>query len=140
MIKKLIYSLVILSFLVGGQLVFTAKVLASVSSGDVLNNSCTGSTSEVCKNSSKQLDSVAIKAVEILMYVVGVASIGFIIYGGILYATSAGKSDAMAKAKKTIMGAVIGLVVALLALGIVVFVKNTVKSVASGDNQAQVEP
>ena len=136
MIKKLACLSIILSLLAFSQLMFTAKVGASTSSSDVLSDSCSGSTAEVCKSSTKQLDSVAIKAVEILIYIVGVAAIGFIIYGGILYATSAGKPDTMTKAKKTIMGAVIGLAVALLALGIVVFVKNTVKSTASSNDQA----
>ena len=49
-----------------------------------------------------------------------------IIWGGIRYVLSAGNSAALTSAKNTIVYAVIGLIVAILAYAIVNFVINTV--------------
>lgn len=61
------------------------------------------------------LGSVVGRAVRILVFVVGVASILMIINGGFKYITSAGDSTKTANAKNTIMYALIGLVLAALA-------------------------
>ena len=49
-----------------------------------------------------------------------------IIWGGIRYVLSAGNSAALTSAKNTIIYAIIGLVIAILAYAIVNFVINTV--------------
>lgn len=46
----------------------------------------------------------------------------FLIYGGILYATAAGDSEKIDKAKRTLFWAVFGLIVSLLALYLAQFV------------------
>ena len=62
--------------------------------------------------------------VDILTWAIGVVSIAFIIVGGIKYATSGGDEKKVAGAKNTILYAVIGLVVGLLANVIIKFVLN----------------
>jgi hypothetical protein len=47
------------------------------------------------------------------------AAIDMLMYGGFLYVTAAGKEDNTGKAKKVIFGAVIGLIIAMAAYGIV---------------------
>ncbi len=54
--------------------------------------------------------------------VVGIVTVVMIILGGVSYATSQGDPGKAAKAKNTIMYAIIGLVVTLLAFAIVNFV------------------
>lgn len=54
--------------------------------------------------------------------VIGLVSVGFIIYGGIQYSMSAGDSSKVTKAKNTILYAVIGLIVSVMAFAIVNFV------------------
>lgn len=49
-------------------------------------------------------------------------SVGALVYGGILFATAAGEEEKIGKAKKTMMGAVVGLIVGLIAWNIVGFV------------------
>jgi hypothetical protein len=49
-------------------------------------------------------------------------STGAVIYGGIMFATASGEEAKIQKAKKTIMGAVVGLIVGILAWNIVDFV------------------
>jgi uncharacterized sodium:solute symporter family permease YidK len=61
-------------------------------------------------------------AVNILSFIVGVAAVIMIIIGGLKYVTSNGDSNAISSAKTTILYALIGLVVALLAQGLVRFV------------------
>lgn len=60
--------------------------------------------------------------VNIFLYIIGVLSVIMIIVGGLRYTTSAGDSSRIKAAKDTIMYAVIGLAVALVAYAIVNFV------------------
>ena len=50
-----------------------------------------------------------------LFFLVGFAALGFVIYGGFLYMTSAGDPSRAASGKNTLLHATIGLVIALLA-------------------------
>lgn len=63
-------------------------------------------------------------ALQYLMVAIVVVAIVMIIIGGIRYATSGGNADKVKTAKNTILYAVIGLAVALLALVIVNLVKS----------------
>lgn len=58
--------------------------------------------------------------------VLGIVAVAFIIMGGVTYITSNGDAAKLTKAKNTIIYAVIGLVVALLAFAIVNFVISNV--------------
>lgn len=60
--------------------------------------------------------------INILLFIIGVVSVIMIIIGGIRYTISNGDSSQITSAKNTILYAVIGLVVALLAYAIVNFV------------------
>ena len=59
------------------------------------------------------------------LYLIGAISVLMLIYGGIRYTTSAGDSKGVEAAKNTIMYAIIGIIVALLAYAIVNFVLTT---------------
>lgn len=56
------------------------------------------------------------------LYLIGAISVLMLIYGGIRYTLSAGDSKAVTDAKNTILYAIIGIIVALLAFAIVNFV------------------
>lgn len=60
--------------------------------------------------------------VNVMLYVLGAIAVIMIVVGGIRYTTSTGDSSRVKAAKDTIMYAVVGLVVALLAFAIVNFV------------------
>ena len=72
-----------------------------------------------------QVDEIVLAVVNWLLFAVGVISVIMLIVGGIKYATSAGDSNKVTSAKNTIMYAIIGLAVAVLAFAIVGFVTNT---------------
>lgn len=68
------------------------------------------------------LPAVGLAVVEILLRIGTIAAVAFVIYGGFLYMTSQGEPDKAASARKTIINAVAGLVISLLATGIVSFI------------------
>ena len=72
-----------------------------------------------------QVNDIVLAVVNWLLFAVGVVSVIMLIVGGIKYATSAGDSNKVTSAKNTIMYAIIGLAVAVLAFAIVGFVTNT---------------
>lgn len=57
--------------------------------------------------------------IEILLRLSALLAIGFVLYGGIALITSNGDPDKAAKARKTILNAVIGLVIAVVATTVV---------------------
>ena len=60
--------------------------------------------------------------INVMLFVVGAIAVIMIIIGGIRYIVSAGDSNAVQGAKNTIMYAIIGLIVAVLAYALVNFV------------------
>ena len=64
--------------------------------------------------------------INVALGVLGILAVVFIIYGGVMYTTSAGDQAKVKKAKDTIMNGVIGLVVAFLAYSIVNFVLSAI--------------
>lgn len=110
----------------------------SVSAVDVLKPTCENSnatsTPEVCKDNDTVGANpvvgprgVLTTYVKILSFVVGILSVGMIIFGGIRYITSNGDSNTVAAAQKTVIYALVGLVVALIAQAMVIFVLSKVK-------------
>lgn len=91
---------------------------------DPLANVCNGTSGNVvCENKDKEDPNKVIhNIVNILLYIVGLLSVVMIIYGGIIYATSAGDSGKVSMGKNTLLYAVVGLVVAVLAFAIVQWV------------------
>jgi len=62
---------------------------------------------------------------DILLRVAGMVAVGFIIYGGIQYITSEGQPDKTKDAMQTIINALVGLVIAIVATAFVSFIGNT---------------
>ncbi len=58
----------------------------------------------------------------VLLFLIGAISVIMIIYGGIRYTISGGDSTAVQSAKNTILYAVVGLIVAILAFAVTNFV------------------
>lgn len=65
---------------------------------------------------------IALNLADILLRLSIYFAIGFIIYGGVQFVLSQGSPDKVASAKKTILNAVIGLVLAISATAIVGYV------------------
>ncbi len=76
------------------------------------------------KTESLDLAGTITWAVNLFLMIVGAAAVVMIIYGGFKYITSAGDSSGVTSAKNTILYAVLGLIVVLLAYAIVNWVIN----------------
>lgn len=86
-----------------------------------IDENCDGkdATLIAATGSEKQLGNLVDKAITWLSRAVAVVSVIIMIYGGILYATAAGDEQKTSKARKAIIGAIIGLAVGLLAPAVV---------------------
>lgn len=65
---------------------------------------------------------IGLAIVDDLIRIAALVAVGFVIYGGIQYVTSQGSPDATTKARETIINALVGLVLAILAASIVAFI------------------
>jgi uncharacterized membrane protein YjgN (DUF898 family) len=65
---------------------------------------------------------VGLAIIEILLRLGAIVAVGYIIYAGFMYMTSQGEPDKAKNAQQMITNAVIGLVIALLATGVVTFI------------------
>ena len=70
-------------------------------------------------NVGRYITTIALNVLQAAFTVAAYVAVFFIIKGGFNYMTSAGSSDGMANAKKTIVNAVIGLVIVLLSASII---------------------
>ncbi|MBQ7802668.1 hypothetical protein IJ380_02295 [Candidatus Saccharibacteria bacterium] len=61
-----------------------------------------------------------------ILYIIGILSVIMLIFGGLKYALSAGDSKKVTDAKNTILYALIGLIISILAYAIVNFVLDVV--------------
>lgn len=82
-------------------------------------------SNEVNGNRSNRVDvrsfvvRIILNITEMILQLVAYAAVGFLIVGGFKYITSTGDSSGMANAKKTVLNAIIGLIIALMSVGIV---------------------
>lgn len=61
-----------------------------------------------------------------VLYIVGIISVVMLVWGGLRYILSGGDSKKITDAKNTILYAIIGLIIAILAYAIVNFILNTI--------------
>lgn len=89
----------------------------------VLNSDGTVSSAEDCSGDANgQLATLVSRIIDLFSIVVGAVSVLMIIYGGFKYITSSGSDDGTKAAKNTILYALVGLVIVLIAQTIVKFV------------------
>lgn len=129
--KRFALNIALLLFIVSFCFAFASPVTVRAAGSNPLWAGCNsnGSSSEVCSSSGVNppdvitgADGIVLKVARIIGVVVGVASILMILLGGFTYIKSSGDAQQVKAAKDTIMYAVIGLVVALLAQFVVAFV------------------
>lgn len=80
------------------------------------------STCNVDVQGAGDLLTVLANAIQIALRLAGIAAVVFIVIGGIMYIASLGDPARTARAKETILYAVVGLVISLAAYGIVAFI------------------
>ncbi|MBA3758547.1 hypothetical protein H0X10_02855 [Candidatus Saccharibacteria bacterium] len=120
------------SFLIAVSLMFIAGPGLAIAQTDVLKGPCDlepnalacqgrGEQKPECNSVYGQCG-VITKATQLMAILVGVAAVIVIIIGGFLYVLSSGDPSRVNSAKSMILYAIIGLVVAVLAQSIVVYI------------------
>ena len=78
--------------------------------------------------------SIVRRAINIMLFGVGVLSVVMLIFGGFRYVISGGKKESVTNAKNTILYAIIGLLIAVFAYAIINFVLRSALSGGSTTN------
>lgn len=73
------------------------------------------------KNNYTDFWLIGLAGIDILLRLVAIVAVGFVVYGGFQYMTSTGEPDRTKKAKDTILNALVGLVICLVATSVVSF-------------------
>lgn len=95
--------------------------------GDDCSVTVPGGKNKSSANITSFVMMIALNIVQAGLTIAAYVTVFFIVKGGFEYMTSAGSSDGMTSAKKTIANAVIGLVVAVLSAAIVNAIAGVVK-------------
>lgn len=100
----------------------------------ITDEACKVPSSVLCQESRKDQDldnnsifgpsGIITNAIKLLSYAIGIAAVVMMIVGGFKYVISTGDSSAINSAKNTILYALIGVLVAVAAQGIIVLVLN----------------
>jgi len=124
-IKKSLQSLLIVPALALG-VSFVAPVFQPVTANAVFDQGLqNGADSSKGKDQQTDLfgDNGIFKTItNVLLFIIGAISVIMLIIGGIRYVVSGGDSGAVTSAKNTILYAIVGIVVAILAYALVNFV------------------
>jgi hypothetical protein len=120
----------LLNFIIAFSLLFsTGNVLAVASAAsptDVAKaNACQGINANLgtnCTSGGTDLKKVLAAVLRILSVAAGIASVIMIIISGMKYITSGGDSNSVASAKRTLIYALVGLIIVALSQSIVKFV------------------
>jgi len=103
--------------------VFTQEAVAASNSKEKVCKELKNLDPDACaSDSSTILQGIIKPIIQTLIYVIGALSVLVIIAGGLLYVISAGDANKIKQARDAILYAIVGLVVAILAQGIVSFV------------------
>lgn len=86
---------------------------------------------------ANSLENTIANVINLLSIAVGIVAVIMIIFGGFRYITSAGNEQAIANAKRTILYAIIGLIIVVFAQVIVRFVLRETTSASIGGSSSQ---
>lgn len=137
--KLLVYTR---SLLVSALVIFALLPAVPVAAVDcdgggscnVLQDACQGnSNATLCRGAGSSenkiygRNGIITKAINLLSIVIGVAAVIVIIIGGFKYILANGDSNSINSAKNTILYAIVGLIISILAQAIIAFVLNKIE-------------
>lgn len=96
-----------------------------------LNNDCSINIDLTKAANWNQLWLIGIALLDDLLRVAGAVAVAFVIYGAIRFITSQGEPDNIKGAQSTILNALVGLVIALVAISVVNFIGNQLGGTAT---------
>ncbi|HMI09091.1 MAG TPA: pilin [Candidatus Saccharimonadales bacterium] len=93
----------------------------------IQNADCTIKNPNDSGGISKFIWTIVLNVIELMLQLVGYIAVVFIIIGGFKFLTGTGTPDTVAKARTTILNAIIGLVISIFSVAIVNVVAGTLK-------------
>lgn len=121
--KKIKNVIILCGFLLTFCFTLVPLVPTTVGAVNVFSDACDGSSNAICADTTgKGLNTTIKTIINILLYILGAVAVIVIIIAGVMYVISVGDPNAVNKAKNTLLYAVIGLIVAIIAYAIVNFV------------------
>jgi cytochrome bd-type quinol oxidase subunit 2 len=113
--------------------VASGALIAAASAGSAFAQIGDGldATKGAADTGATDINSIVQRVINVLLFVVGAASVIMLIIGGIRYVVSAGDQQAVTNAKNTILYAIVGIVVAVLAYAAVRFVFGTLTNTST---------
>lgn len=129
-VRKVPFGLLLASLLIFSTISVVLIGGADVSAACSMNNMTIQSGAECAKGNGQPSELIGDGGIfnritSILLFVVGAIAVIMLIIGGIRYVVSGGDQNQVTAAKNTILYAIIGIVVALLAYAAVEFVTNS---------------
>ena len=112
-------KLILAGLLVVPTVALAVAPAASAESDFTLTNGVNSARGEGVSETASDPQTLVKQFVNIFLFAVGALSVIMLIWGGIRYTTSAGDSNKVTAAKNTVLYAIVGLVVAILAYAIV---------------------
>ena len=122
-------KLILAGLLVVPTVALAVAPAASAEGDFTLNSGVTSAKGDGVNDTTSDPQALVKQFVNIFLFAVGALSVIMLIWGGIRYTTSAGDSNKVQAAKNTVLYAIVGLVVAILAYAIVNMV---IGKIASG--------
>jgi hypothetical protein len=74
----------------------------------------------------QDLGLIVLVGADIVLRLAALIAVGYVVYGGVQFITAGGEPDKTKKARETIINALIGLGIALVAVGVVNFIGNSI--------------
>lgn len=116
-------AVIAISIMVGGAALVPSGLSMAQSPADEVQRGVNGIGGNEGTN-SRPIGPMIKTAINVLLFIIGTLAVIMIIFGGLKYVTSRGEASEITSARNTILYAVVGLVVAILAYAIVDFVVN----------------
>jgi lysylphosphatidylglycerol synthetase-like protein (DUF2156 family) len=95
-----------------------------VAAGKMQVSDITGRCEFVSTFQITDLSLIALALLDIALRIAGLVALAYVIYGGVQYVISQGEPDKAKNARQTIINALIGMTIAIVATGVVSFVGN----------------
>ena len=112
-------KLILAGLLVVPTVALAVAPAASAEGDFTLTNGVNSARGEGVSETASDPQTLVKQFVNIFLFAVGALSVIMLIWGGIRYTTSAGDSSKVTAAKNTVLYAIVGLVIAILAYAIV---------------------
>ncbi len=112
-------KLILAGLLVVPTVALAVAPAASAEGDFTLNSGVTSAKGDGVNDTTSDPQALVKQFVNIFLFAVGALSVIMLIWGGIRYTTSAGDSNKVQAAKNTVLYAIVGLVIAILAYAIV---------------------